>query len=54
MMELRIFFAQINLAFFFERLDDDLNNYSTIETFLSYPSHGYIKPVPWGSMSEKR
>ncbi|KAK8847633.1 hypothetical protein IAR55_005492 [Kwoniella newhampshirensis] len=47
MLELRVFIAQLNIAFFFAPISDEQNGFQRVETVTSHPRYSYISPIPW-------
>jgi hypothetical protein len=46
-LELKLFIAQLTLAFFFEPVPKELDSYEGIEVVARHPEHSFVRPVPW-------
>ncbi|WVQ98298.1 hypothetical protein IAU59_005421 [Kwoniella sp. CBS 9459] len=51
LMELRVFIAKLNLAFFFAPIPECQNSFERFDKVISHPRDCYIRPVPWESTS---
>jgi hypothetical protein len=50
-LELKLFIAQLALAFFFEPVPKELDSYEGIEVVARHPEHGFVRPVPWSELA---
>jgi cytochrome P450 len=47
MLELRLFMAQLSLAFFFGQVPDTMNSTEFFEKVANHPRQSYIRPMSW-------
>ncbi|WVF69549.1 hypothetical protein IAT40_004327 [Kwoniella sp. CBS 6097] len=51
LMELRVFIAKLNLAFFFAPVPQSQNGFERFDKVISHPRDCYIRPVRWETVS---
>ncbi|WWC86654.1 uncharacterized protein L201_001531 [Kwoniella dendrophila CBS 6074] len=49
LLELRVFIAHLNLAFFFAPIPQNLNGFERFDKIISHPKDCFIRPVSWDS-----
>jgi hypothetical protein len=53
LLEMRLFMCQLNQAFYFAPVPEELNSPASYETITSHPRQCFVKPVSWDSPEAK-